>query len=390
MGEQLVRDPPDLFERANRAPIADMAGVKLYRSGSRLRGECPLCGSSKGKKADGAFSVDPVNNRWRCFGGCDAGGDAVNFASRKFRLSPREAALRLYGGVIPAAPAQLAQRQAVTRQPGANLTDRVASDLWRQADRARGTLVETYLRARGISGPVLDEALETVRFHPLAYWGTDPDAGLHIRAPAMIAPVYTPRRRLDGIHATYLAHDGSAKLKRAPAKRMWGPQRDEDGHPGGCWLIGPVDHVRFLTGRATPVIVGEGIESTLSAAMLFGKACRAVATLSLGALQGSPVKDTWGRIDPAAPQADPEQPPFTWPGLDRVIVAVDRDMKPIKVKIRRLLGGTVEKWLEAEDRARICASLAEQAWRRAGTHHVSSMAPAAGRDFNDELRAGQA
>jgi hypothetical protein len=389
MGEELVRDPPDLYARANRAPIADMAGVRLYRSGARLRGECPLCGGSKGKKGDGCFAVDPKQNRWRCFGGCDRGGDAVDFAATKLGLSPREAALRLYDGVIASPPPQLAQRQVAPRQAGAGPTDRIAVDLWAQATRARGTLVETYLRARLIRGAVLDEALEVLRFHPSAYWGFDEDAGLHIRLPAMIAPLHTPARRLDGIHATYLRDDGAGKTRHQPSKKMWGPQRDEHGRAGGCWLIGPVDHPRILTGRATPVIAGEGIETSLSAAMLFGKACRVVAALSLGALQGGLLTDAWGRLDPLQPCADAERPPFTWPGIDRVIVAVDRDMKPVKVKVRRMLGGTIERQLDGEERARICASLAEQAWRRAGARHVSSMAPAAGRDFNDELRAAQ-
>jgi hypothetical protein len=82
-------------------------------------------------------------------------------------------------------------------------------------------------------------------------------------------------------------------------------------------------------GAPGPLIVGEGIESTLSAMQLYGKPCRGVATLSLGALQGGWVLDRFGRLDPAAPAADPERPAFTWPGQDEVLIAVDRDMKPI-------------------------------------------------------------
>jgi hypothetical protein len=43
---------------------------------------------------------------------------------------------------------------------------------------------------------------------------------------------------------------------------MWGPQKDAEGRPGGVWLSakdGP-----------GPLIVGEGIESTLSAMQLHG------------------------------------------------------------------------------------------------------------------------
>ena len=47
-------DPPigELFARAREADLEAVAGVRLFRAGRRLRGECPLCGASKGKKAD--------------------------------------------------------------------------------------------------------------------------------------------------------------------------------------------------------------------------------------------------------------------------------------------------------------------------------------------------
>jgi hypothetical protein len=60
--------------------------------------------------------------------------------------------------------------------------------------------------------------------------------------------------------------------------------------------------------------------------------------------------------------SDPERPAFTWPDQAEVLIAVDRDMKPIRRKARKLGGGTAEAVLDAEDRARICAGLAAQAW----------------------------
>ena len=69
-----------------------------------------------------------------------------------------------------------------------------------------------------------------------------------------------------------------------------------------------------------------------------------------------------------------------------MLIAVDRDMSPVKVKIRKLGGGTAEHFLDAEERARICAGLAVQAWKAAGANRVRAIAPAAGRDFNTELQ----
>ncbi|HCW48981.1 MAG TPA: hypothetical protein DGP25_02760 [Brevundimonas sp.] len=68
-------------------------------------------------------------------------------------------------------------------------------------------------------------------------------------------------------------------------------------------------------------------------------------------------------------------------------ICIDRDMREIRVKARKATGGTWKRPLDAETRARICAGLAEQAWREAGAHAVRIWAPAPGRDFNDELRA---
>ena len=91
--------------------------------------------------------------------------------------------------------------------------------------------------------------------------------------------------------------------------------------------------------------------------------------------------------------ADPERPAFTWPEppeapWGEVLVCVDRDMKPIRVKARRATGGTCQREIDGEARARICGALALQAWRRAGASAARIIGPsAAGRDFNDELRA---
>lgn len=378
-------DPEDLFDRAKAVPIADVCGQTLYRSGSRLRGPCPLCeaGVKSGRKSDGPFCVDPHANRFRCFA-CGEGGDVVTFIVLARKETPRDAARWLVGGGFPApTPKVASMTPAVTpRQPSL-----IAQDLWRQRHDAPGTLVETYLRARGISGPVLTEALRRLGFHPNCYWGTED--GVHLRGPAMIARPQTHRGPLESVHVTYLAPHGHAKTARRPAKRMFGPQSDAEGAPGGVWLIGPPDPITYAAAAPTPVIVGEGIESTLSAAMLYRAPARAVATLSLDHLQGGLVRDAYGRVDLDCPAGDPRHPPFTWPNVMQAIIAVDRDMRAVSHRVRRpLIGGTMERRLDADGRARLCASLAEQGWRRAGTPRVSSMAPSPGRDFNDELLSG--
>jgi hypothetical protein len=199
--------------------------------------------------------------------------------------------------------------------------------------------------------------------------------------PAMIVRPVTPSGPTGGVHVTYLAAGGAGKTWRQPAKVMWGPQNGPEG-PGGCWLIAPKPYM--------PVIVGEGIESTLSAAILYGQPCGAVATLSLRALQGGWLADRFGRYDPDIIEADPASPPFIWPGLDRVLIAVDRDMSPVEIKCRRATGGTYKRRISGDQRASICAGLAVAAWKSRTAAQVSSLAPGAGRDFSDELMARRA
>lgn len=378
-----MTEPDSPFERARSADIEAVAGVKLYRAGRRLRGECPICGASAGKKAGGAFSADPSAGLYKCFA-CDKGGDIVDLERELRGGTAREAAERL------SAAAPIAERRPRAKAPPVPTSaSRLAADLWREAARAPGSPVETYLAARGITGPLARAALRSLRYHPSAWWGMEDDQA--IRLSAMIAQVASPAGLTGGVHVTYLAPDGRGKTHREPAKRMFGAQNGVDG-PGGCWLIGPGEDWNHGAG---PLIVGEGIESALSAAVLQGGPVRVAAALSLGRLQGGWLTDRYGRIDPAQIAGYPDRPAFTWPcpaasPWPAVSIAVDRDMGPLRVKVRRPSGGTCWRVLESDERARICAGLATAAWGRlgdGGPGRIQAIGPGPGRDFNTELRA---
>lgn len=369
-GEQ---DIAALFARANAADFEAATGHRLYGARRRKRGPCPLCGASAHKKHDGAFAWDEDARRWRCWS-CGEGGDLVALVARLRNLAPMAAARELANDPQFRAPARSIPLKAVDPRP----PSRRPAEIWAATRPARGTIAETYLRARGLCGRPLTAALAVLRFHPECPWGDI--AGVYVHAPAMVCRAMGPAGPLEGVHCTYLKPDGSGKTARSPAKRMWGPQRDGEGRPGGVFLRGPRPQA--------PILVGEGLESTLSAAMLIGIADHwdIVATLSLGALQGGALADRFGRIDPSMPSADPERAPFTWPGCLTVMIAVDRDMKPGVVRARALHGGTARIAVDSDMRASLCGALAAQAWRRAGATTVDAIAPRGGRDFNDELR----
>jgi len=122
-----------------------------------------------------------------------------------------------------------------------------AQEIWRDAHPARGTLVETYLAARGLTLP--DRPV--LRFHPGLLHRDDGG-----RWPAMVALV---QHGIDGtaqaIHRTFIARDGRGKAA-VPSPRM---------------TLGPCSGgaVRLAEAGAT-LMVGEGIETCLAAMQASG------------------------------------------------------------------------------------------------------------------------
>jgi len=176
------------------------------------------------------------------------------------------------GDYAPPDPATLAQREAERRAEAAKRAAQ-AERLWRDAQPIAGTLAETYLRdARGITC----DLPPTLRFHPDAWHG--PTAR---RWPALVALVEGG----DGcaVHRTYLRADGAGKAGlEGGDKLMLGATA------GGA--------VRLSDGPGR-LVVGEGIESTLSLAcgLLDGPATL-WAALSASGLRGLRLPARPGRL----------------------------------------------------------------------------------------------
>ena len=115
-----------------------------------------------------------------------------------------------------------------------------AVELFGRAQPGNGTLVETYLRSRGICVPVPSD-LRYIAAHTHRPCGTV--------WPAMIASVRDIDGRLQAVHRTWLATDGRAKAPVEPNKMSLGPVG------GGA--------VRLAPAGERPAIA-EGIETALS------------------------------------------------------------------------------------------------------------------------------
>ncbi|PWE26931.1 DNA primase [Pararhodobacter marinus] len=162
-------------------------------------------------------------------------------------------------------------------------TPAAAARLFAASLPVAGTLADTYLRARGITQ---GGTMSALRFHPKC-WHRDEGQTKSIPRPALIAAVTDGAGALQGVHRTWLAHDGKGK---AAVKT----QRRAMGH-----LLG--NAVR-LTPHDDILVIGEGIETMLS---LF---------------EASPGLPVWAALSSGHLGAVllPE-------GLQRLYIAIDRD-----------------------------------------------------------------
>jgi hypothetical protein len=385
---------PSLFDQARgAAKIADVCGVKLKRAGREMRGACPICGGG-GKSKSAPFAVKIATDTFRtyCGGGHVERGDVVDLVAAMRGETLVEAARYLIGS--SGGPVVARSKPKVEKPQGPTSAQRIGSEMWATAKPLIGSLGERYLLGRGILPEVVTEAAPQLRYHPFAKAGWDDVAGDWIKAPAILVQVVTHAGPTGGVHATYLLRDGTARNK-ALGKKMWGPQGldlppDDDGVvrrlTGGAWLIGP-------EGEGDPA-GGEGLETSLSVvslARLKGRRLRCWAALSLDRLQGGVLVDDDGCQDIADPKPDPERPPFVWPSppaspWSEAIIALDMDMKPVRLKGRSRWKRPTWFTLDAEARAQRCGRLAVKGWLAVGAPRAVALAAPPGLDFNDHLR----
>jgi hypothetical protein len=120
-----------------------------------------------------------------------------------------------------------------------------AGRLFAVSQPIRQTLVETYLRHRGIE--VVHDA-GALRFHPRCYYRPDDDTATETW-PAMIAAVTNLSGAVTGVHRTWLSPDGSGKAPIETQRKAMG------GLLGHAVRFGAADEI---------LAVGEGIETMLS------------------------------------------------------------------------------------------------------------------------------
>jgi putative DNA primase/helicase len=154
-----------------------------------------------------------------------------------------------------------------------------AQRIWDESGPLKHTVAEAYLRRRAIPPGLLQS--EALRFHPRMTSLDD-----RARRPALVAAITNDQGALQGVQVTLLSAHGIAKAALATPRRVIGK------------LLGGA--VRIAEAH-TELVIGEGVETMLSASVVFG----APAWAALSA-------DNLGRIALTLP-------------LDRLIIAADDD-----------------------------------------------------------------
>ncbi|TVR96864.1 MAG: DNA primase [Rhodospirillales bacterium] len=229
-------DSAQALDAALRERIDDLArhllGTPTWRTARELRYgrkgslSVKLAGPHRGSATDfeAGESGGPVWLIRRCLG-CDW---AEAFAEAR----------RFLGATPTARSARRPERAEV--RPAETLSPAAALALWKGCRPAPGTLVETYLQARGLRLPVPP----SLRF-AAALWHRQ--AGC--RLPAMVAPFQDRAGRVVALHRTFLAADGAGKAPVVPDRKAWGRFR------GAAIRLGPV---------AARLGIAEGIENALT------------------------------------------------------------------------------------------------------------------------------
>lgn len=204
-------------------------------------GPCPFCGTGTDR-----FVFDNKQGRGSFICRSCGAGDGMEFAMKFTGQSFAEVAARV--------DSIIGNEKIGTDKPKPEMSDedRRAAVL-RVAKSAQaiqpGDLVDTYLRSRGLGDDHYPSAL---RFAPRL---SDGEGGVR---PCMVASVREPGGRAVTLHRTFLRPDGKAKAEMGEKARKLMPGGLPDG---GAIRLG-----EFIGG---PLGIAEGIETAMSAAMLY-------------------------------------------------------------------------------------------------------------------------
>jgi len=134
---------------------------------------------------------------------------------------------------------------------------------WLDCRDLKGSLGEVYIRGgRGIDLSRLPKMPDAIRFSPA--WDHVDEDGVVTTWPALVTAM-TRLSKLAGLHITWLAANGMGKAPVTPAKKMRGSVSGAAIRlTRGTGGLSPAEALK--RGHAIPLMLGEGIETTLTCA----------------------------------------------------------------------------------------------------------------------------
>ena len=370
----MIRDE-DRLTRAKQVPMdqlihmLELTGLK--RCGVEWTGACPICGGTD------RFSINTRKGLFQCRICQTAGGAGDGLALVQFVRSCdfKTAIDWLCGpdeGLTPEERARRAKVAAENADRKAKLAEafrvkalREARDIWQSGVAAEGSLVRDYLALRGITADLLGQMPISLRFHPsLPYMVQHPQTDAWIeahRGPAMLAAIQGADLRFCGVHRTWFdpaAPLGKIVITHPVSGDVMGRKKIYGSKKGGV--------IRLSAGQSDTLVMGEGIETTLSA-RVSGAYPQAMfwAGVDLGNMAGRRQSGPGLKYAglPAMDDAEAFVPP---PGVTRLIYIQDGDSDP------------------RETRAKLEAGLRRAMVKRPGLRGQIAAAPV-GFDLNDVL-----
>lgn len=271
----MTRAPDPRIDEAHARPIEDVwaalgAPTNLRRSGVELVGPCPVCGGRD------RFGLNTAQNVFNCRHCTDAGGDQINLVRHVLDLDFRAALAWLCGerddNLDPEEErrrAERAARERERREAEAAAYRRAAVDharrIWAESVPAAGTIVEDYLELRRCRPRVTPSCLRFISDHPYVK-GRGADRTTYHSGPAMIAAVEAPGLGITAVHQTWLdLEDSKGKAKIVHPKTG---EAEKSKLVRGSKQRGAIrlySSARLRAGDGGELVVGEGIETTLTA-----------------------------------------------------------------------------------------------------------------------------
>jgi phage/plasmid primase-like uncharacterized protein len=317
----------DAVDIARTVPIEnEMArrGYHLRRNGKDMVGPCPVCGGRD------RFIVTPGKKLWHCRG-CNDGGNVIDlvlhidggeFLEAVKTLTGKRPELRDNASIARMQARERERQELEAHEKAADTA--FALQRWNEGVCIWDTPAQTYLASRHCDGLFPLDRDAVFRFHPACVFGGQ-------QLPCLLSLL----RNVDtdepqAVHRTALTSDGQ-KIDR----KMLGPKA------GAAIKLWPQSAV------SNRLVVGEGIETTLSAALHIKH-------------RGSPLQPAWACVDAGNLAALP-----VLPGVQHLTILVDND-----------------KSNTGQEKARECS----RRWASSGRDVIRLTPNKTGIDFNDIVK----